>query len=179
MPPSTADELYGKLLELSENQSYPPVASWHPDRTGEIDIRIDRDGTWHHEGTPIRRPELVRLFSTILRREPEGYFLVTPAEKLRIQVDDVPFVAIDAEQGSGKEGPELLFTTNVGDYVVADANHPIIVREHDGQHIPYLHVRDALEARLSRPLFYRLANLCELDADGYWLESRGARFRLG
>lgn len=179
MQPPTADELYGELLELSRSQSYPPVASWHPDREGVIDIRIDKEGTWHHEGSPIRRPELVRLFSTILRKEPGGYFLVTPAEKLRIDVEDVPFVAVDAEQGSGAQGPELLFTTNVGDYVVADADHPIEIRERNGQQIPYVRVRDGLDARFSRPLFYRLANICEPDAAGYWLKSRGVRFRLG
>jgi len=174
-----SDDRYTQLLELAQNQTYPPVNRWQPDREGEIDIRIGADGTWHHEGSPIPRPALVRLFSTILRREQESYFLVTPAEKLRIVVEDVPFVAVDVEQGTGAEGAELLFTTNVGDYVVADVAHPISSREHEGQQIPYVHVRDGLEARISRPLFYRLAELCEPAADGYWLSSRGTRFRLG
>ncbi len=176
---SAVDELYEQLRERLEAQSYPPVQSWQPPRGGRIDIRIDTDGEWYHESVRIERQELVRLFSTILRKDPDGYCLVTPAERLLIEVMDVPFVAVDVEQGTGEEGVELLFTTNVGDYVIADEAHRIWVEEHVAGPRPYIHVRDGLNARINRPTYYRLAELCEEADGGHWLVSRGARFQLG
>ena len=101
----------------------PPVHLWNPTACGEIDIRIRRDGTWWHEGAPIARPALVRLFSSVLRRDPDGYWLVTPAEKLKITVEDAPFVAVALE----REGGALRFTTNVGETVEAGPAHAIRV----------------------------------------------------
>jgi hypothetical protein len=121
----------------------------------------------------------VRLFSTILRKDPDGYCLVTPAERLLITVDEVPFVAVDVEQGIGEAGVELLFTTNVGDLVVADREHPIRVEEHEQGPRPYLHVRGGLDARINRATYYRLAELCEEEDGAHWLTSRGERFRVG
>ena len=100
-----------------------PVHLWSPAHCGDIDIVIRRDGVWMHEGSPIGRSELVRLFSTILRKDPDGYHLVTPGEKMRIQVEDLPFRAIAVE----RRGEALVFTTDVGDEVTADADHPIVV----------------------------------------------------
>ena len=173
------NELFDRLSTLQAAQKLPPVQSWQPQRTGNIDIRIGADGTWYHEGTAFTRHALVRLFSTILRKDPDGYCLVTPAEKLLIEVDDAPFLAVDCEvKGEGADA-ELLFTTNGDDYVIADAAHLLWVEGSTDSPRPYLHVRDGLNALLTRPLYYRLANLCTMDNEGYWLSSRGTRFQLG
>lgn len=142
-------------------RALPPVESWHPSHCGDIDIRIARDGTWFHEGTPIARRELVRLFSTILRKDEDGYHLVTPAEKLRIEVEDAPFLAVLLDVEGEGSGQRLIFTTNVGDVTVAGADNPIRV-ETDAvteEPAPYVHVRRGLEAKIARAVFYRLADL--------------------
>jgi uncharacterized protein len=187
-PPQTAnlradrhpmDSLFESLAALEAGKKRPPVTTWRPERIGTIDIRIAVDGTWYHEGAPIRREALVRLFASVLRRDPDGYCLVTPAEKLLIRVDDAPFVAVDMEvQGEGRERG-LLFVTNVGDAVVADAAHPIRVADTADGPRPYVRVRDALEALVSRPVYYRLVE-CAVDEGGELaVYSRGARFVLG
>jgi hypothetical protein len=135
----------------------PPVHLWRPEHCGEIDIRIRKDGVWFHEGTPIGREALVRLFSTVLRLDPDGYHLVTPVEKLKIQVEDAPFIAtrVDAEDGV------LRFQTNVGDTVEAGPDNPIRVETDaaTGAPRPYVHVRRGLEALIARPVFYELVEL--------------------
>ncbi|MEM6825834.1 MAG: DUF1285 domain-containing protein, partial [Pseudomonadota bacterium] len=139
----------------------PPVHLWNPPFCGDLDIRIARDGTWFYLGTPIGRPELVRLFSTILRKDGEEYFLVTPVEKVGITVDDAPFVAVDFEpDGEGAE-QRLTFTTNVGDQIVAGPDHPIRVPrdERTGEPSPYILVRANLEALIDRKTFYRLVEM--------------------
>jgi uncharacterized protein len=160
--------------EMAAGRKLPPVETWNPAHCGEIDIRIARDGTWFHQGTPVARRELVRLFSTILRKEVNAHYLVTPAEKMRIQVEDVPFLAVLLEvRGKGTE-QELVFTTNVGDEVTAGAEHRIRVESapDTGEPAPYLHVRSGLEARISRAVFYQLADIAlpgERDTEfGVW-----------
>ncbi len=158
---------------------------WNPKLCGEIDIRIARDGIWYHEGRPFRREALVKLFASVLRREADGeYYLVTPAEKMRIQVDDAPFVAVQVEQLPGSE-TSLLFTINLGEQVVADREHPIRV-EHDaqtGEPRPYIHFRDNLDALISRSAYMDLVSLGELyTQDGrshLGVTSQGVRFDLG
>jgi hypothetical protein len=173
------NELFDQLTELQAGKRLPPVHSWHPDRSGSIDIRIASDGTWFHEGDPILRIELVRLFSTVLRKDPEGFCLVTPAEKLLITVDDAPFIAVDLEvKGTGTE-QQLLFVTNVDESVLAGADHQISVTGPAESPRPYLHVRDGLDALIGRPVYYRMVELCESAEDGYWLVSCGERFQLG
>ncbi|SEN94784.1 DUF1285 domain-containing protein [Palleronia pelagia] len=137
----------------------PPVDKWDPPYCGEMDLVIQRDGTWMHEGTPIGRSKLVRLFSTILKREGDDYFLVTPVEKLGIKVEDAPFVAVDVAEVDGG----LHFTTNVGDTVCADADHPIrVTRDPDtGEPSPYVLIRRNLEALIDRKSFYRLVDMGE------------------
>ena len=148
-------------LPASEEGRLPPVELWHPPFCGDSDMRIARDGTWYHQGTPITRPAMVRLFSTILRRDPERYVLVTPVECVGIQVEDVPFLAVDVEwQGEGRE-QTLDFVTNVGDRVAAGPEHPLRFETHDGQPAPYVRVRGGLEARLNRVVFYRLMDRVE------------------
>ena len=135
----------------------PPVHLWHPAHCGDIDIVIRRDGTWFHEGTPIGRAPLVRLFSTVLRKDPDGFHLVTPVEKLRITVEDAPFTATAVEIA-----PDALsFTTNVGDAVTAGPENPIRVDTdpESGEPAPYVEVRRGLAARIVRPVFYELVEI--------------------
>ena len=176
---SQVNALFDELSALQAQKKLPPVNAWHPERTGRIDIRIASDGTWFHEGGPINRLPLVKLFSTILRKDPDGYCLVTPAEKLTITVDDAPFLVVDVEVKGSGESQQLLFVTNVEEYVLAGRDHPIRMAGTAERPRPYLHVRDGLEALINRSVFYRLVDLCESRDDGYWLWSSGERFRLG
>ncbi|PLR24282.1 DUF1285 domain-containing protein [Caulobacter zeae] len=159
----------------------PPVHLWNPPHCGDIDIRIARDGVWFHEGTPIGREALVRLFSTILRRDPDGFHLVTPVEKMRITVEDAPFIAVRVD----RDGEALRFLTNVGDEVVAGPDHAIRVEEDptSGEPRPYLHVRRGLEALIARPVFYELVEMAaERDTpEGprFGVASNGAWFAVG
>ena len=154
----------------------PPVHLWNPAHCGEIDIVIRRDGTWLHEKTPIGREALVRLFSTVLRLDPDGFHLVTPAEKLKITVEDAPFIAVRVD----RVGEALRFVTNVGDVVEAGADNPIRVETHPetGEPAPYVHVRRGLEARIARPVFYELAEMAEPHAGRPSVRSNGAWFAI-
>lgn len=158
----------------------PPVHLWDPPHCGAIDIVIRRDGTWVHEGTPIGRPGLVRLFASILRRDPEGFVLVTPVEKLSIAVEDAPFVAVDVEPTP--EG--LLFRTNLDDEALAGPAHPLRVERDPatGEPRPYVAVRRGLEALIDRKTFYRLVDLGEVreheGAAWFGVASGGAFFPI-
>ncbi|MHA3914155.1 DUF1285 domain-containing protein [Halovulum sp. GXIMD14793] len=136
-----------------------PVHLWNPPFCGDLDMRITRDGTWFYQGTPIGRAPMVRLFSTILKREGDKYFLVTPVEKVGITVDDAPFVAVDFDVTP--DG--LRFTTNVGDAVTASPDHPIrvAIAPKTGEPSPYILIRSNLEALIDRKSFYRLVELGE------------------
>lgn len=138
-----------------------PVHLWNPDFCGTLDMRIARDGTWFYLGTPIGRQPLVNLFSTILKREGNDYFLVTPVEKVGITVEDVPFIAVDFEQN----GADIIFLTNTGDRVTLGPGHPLRIEYNaKSEPAPYLLVRTNLEARIDRKSFYRLAELMVLHA---------------
>lgn len=139
----------------------PPVHLWNPPFCGDLDMEIRADGTWFYQGTPIGRPAMVRLFSTVLKREDGKFFLVTPVEKVGIRVQDAPFIATDAEILPDR----ITFTTNVGDEVLADADHPIIMRGDAQEPRPYVHVRAGLEALIDRKTFYRLAAAAD-EVDG-------------
>lgn len=155
-------------VRASKGRGLPPVQDWNPPFCGDLDMRIARDGTWFYEGTPIGRPGLVRLFSTILRKDGDDYFLVTPVEKVGITVEDAPFVAVDFElDGTGPE-QKLTFHTNVGDSVIASADTPLrFVRDESGEPSPYVLVRAGLEALIDRKSFYRLVELgTEHEVDG-------------
>ena len=136
----------------------PPVHLWNPPFCGDLDMRIARDGTWFYLGTPIGRSGLVRLFSSILKREGDSYFLVTPVEKVGITVDDAPFVAVDFETEGEGTAQAISFTTHVGDTVNAGPEHPIRVERdaQTGEPAPYVMVRAGLEALIDRKSFYRL-----------------------
>ncbi len=158
----------------------PPVHLWNPDFCGDLDMRIARDGTWFYLGTPIGRPELVRLFSTILRRDGDDYFLVTPVEKVGITVDDAPFVAQDFEAAGNGTDQILTFETNVGDTVTAGPNTPIrVTRDPDtGEPSPYVLVRANLEALIDRKSFYRLVDIGSHHNDWFGLWSSGQFFPI-
>ena len=136
-----------------------PVDQWHPPFCGAIDMRIAADGTWFYQGSPISRPALVTLFASILRRDPDGYVLVTPVECVGISVDDVPFLAVEMARD---EGGALHFRTNVDDLVAVDADHPLrFETDADGGLKPYVRVRGDLWARLTRALVHDLVELAE------------------
>ena len=117
------DSLFEELLEQQRNKKLPPVETWNPKNLGAIDIKISRDGTWVHEGGEIKRKELVQLFSTILVKEENRYFLVTPVQKLRIEVEDTPFVAVSFQVRGEPPETDIIFETNVGDLVVLNKEH--------------------------------------------------------
>lgn len=169
----------GLAAAAARRGGLPPVHLWDPPYCGEIDMEIRRDGTWFHEGTPIGRPAMVRLFSTILKREGDRIYLVTPVEKVGIRVEDAPFVAVDVEP----EGDALVFETNVGDRVTAGPEHAIRVETAaDGEPAPYLHVRAGLDALIDRKTFYRLVELGAHRAhegrDWFGVTSAGAFFPI-
>lgn len=162
--------------ETARARGLPPVHLWNPVFSGDIDILIRKDGAWVHEGAEITRPALVRLFSTILRRDGDETFLVTPNEKWRIRVEDAPFLAVAVE----RVGYDLAFTTNVGDRVTADAEHPIrVATGPDGSPRPYVHVRGGLEALIARPVFYELVEMASERGGTLGVESAGAWFPIG
>lgn len=150
---------------------------------GDFDIRIGRDGTWYYQGTPIGRKPLVKLFASVLRREADGtYWLVTPAERGRIIVDDAPFVAVECEARGAGEAQVLAFRTNIDEWVEAGPERPLRVAESAGEPSPYVLVRPGLEALIARTVYYQLAELAVPDpgdpkALGLW--SKGEFFRLG
>ena len=164
----------------AQTRGLPPVHLWNPPDCGDLDIRIARDGTWFYLGTPIGRPELVRLFSTILRKDGDRYVLVTPVEKVGITVDDAPFVAVDfSTTGSGTD-QSLTFETNVGDTSVAGPDHPIrVVRDPEtGEPSPYVHIRADLEALIDRKSFYRLVDIGSHHDDWFGIWSGGEFFKI-
>lgn len=139
-----------------------PVHLWNPPLSGEMDMRIARDGTWYHEGEPIRRLALAQLFSTILRLDQDArYYLVTPVERWAIQVDDAPFVVVRLSVSGEGEQQKLLFHTSLEDEVPLDGEHPLRVEldPQSGEPSPYIRVRANLDALISRTVFYELADL--------------------
>lgn len=176
-PHSTGLAAITAAAKQAPGRGLPPVHLWHPENCGDIDIVIRADGTWMHEGSPIGRKELVRLFSTVLRLDPDGYHLVTPVEKLKIQVEDLPFRAVTM----GLRDGALTFTTDVGDEVVADAQHPIVVETDPatGEPAPRILVRGGLEARIARTVFYDLVEMAEVVDGRLTVTSAGQSFPLG
>src|SRR4051794_41076719 len=143
-------------------KALPPVHMWNPPFCGDLDMRIASDGTWYYMGTPIGRPALVRLFSTILKREGDKHFLVTPVEKVGIRVDDAPFLAVEMTKEKDDRGRLLNFRTNVDDWVPCDSAHRLrFEAAADGGLTPYLHVRSELWAKVTRALYYDLVDMGE------------------
>lgn len=169
-----------ELRKLMGEERLPPVDQWDPQRCGHSEMRIARDGTWFHQGEPIRRAAMVRLFSTVLRREPDGrHMLVTPVEKLEIDVETTAFRAIEARsEGEGRRR-RIAFKLDSGDLVMLDARHPLKIIETARGPSPRLLVRHGLEAELSRSVYYELAEIALAESrarPGVW--SNGTFFAL-
>jgi hypothetical protein len=177
-------ELHGlsltELQKLMDERRLPPVDQWNPEHCGHSGMRIARDGTWYHDGSPIRRPAMVRLFSTVLRREPDGrHVLVTPAEKLDIEVECTAFRAVEiSREGEGSD-QSLAFRLDSGDAIILGPDHPLRMVDTAAGPSPRLSVRHGLEAELTRAVYYELADLALAGGDsppGVW--SNGAFFPL-
>ena len=168
------------LQQAIEERRLPPVEQWHPDHCGDSEMRIARDGTWYHQGTPIARPAMVRLFSTVLRREPDGsHVLVTPVEKLAIEVEATAFRAVEMRSEGEGEQRRIAFSLDSGDGVMLDSDHPLTVVQGDGGPSPRILVRHGLEAELTRAIYYELAEIALAegnDPPGLW--SNGSFFPL-
>lgn len=160
-----------------------PLESWQPNESVEIDIRIASNGDWYYQGTVIPRHRIVKLFSTVLRLEDEEYFLVTPPVKYRIQVEDAPFTAVELNQKIN-ERQQLFFRTNMDEVILADADHPIVVKTNSetGEPSPYIMVHGGLTAKIARPVFYELTDILEpdpKDSDMLGVFSDGQFFPFG
>ncbi len=169
-----------------EQGSYPPVHLWNPEFCGDIDMRIAADGRWYYMGSPIGRPAMVKLFSSILRYDDDGcFYLVTPVEKVRIQVEDAPLIVTHMSVHKIDGQQQLHFKTHVDDAIIASQAHPIVVRypKGDDEPRPYLLARAKLEARLHRNVFYQLVELAQSyvkhGVEHVYVESCGAHFDLG
>ena len=169
-----------ELQKLIDERRVPPVDRWNPERCGHSHMRIARDGTWYYQGEPIRRPEMVRLFSTVLRREPDGrHVLVTPAEKLEIDVEATPFRAVAMRREGEGPAQRIAFSLDSGDAVILGPDHPLRIIATDTGPSPRLLVRHGLEAELTRPVYYELADIGLAGGDelpGVW--SNGTFFPL-
>ena len=166
---------YSLMSELGKVQGseLPPVHLWQPEVARDIDILISRDGVWNYLGSPIKRPRLVRLFASVLRREGDDYYLVTPVEKCRITVEDVPFQVLLMDVAGVGESTCLQLTTDMGEVVSIDHEHPLRIIQDGDEWIPYVVIRDGMEGRLNRNVYYQLADLMvpgkHPTASGEWL----------
>lgn len=175
MTDGSPPDALSRLAAAATPRGLPPVHLWNPPNCGRIDIVIRADGTWMHEGSAIRRPELVRLFSTVLRKDPDGHCLVTPVEKLSIEVEDLPFRAVAVERGD-----RLVFTTDMGDRIAVDAAHPLIVdQDADGTPAPRVLVRGGLWARITRAVFYDLVDAATVEHGRLLLHVGSETYDLG
>lgn len=154
----------------------PPVQQWHPELSGDMDMVIKEDGSWLHEGDPILREKLVRLFSTILKREGDEYFLVTPIEKWRIKVEATPFQVVLAQVSGEGSKAEIQLITNVGDEFQLNKEHVLVLGE---SQLPEVEVRNGLKARLSRNVYYELADLAKEKNGGFYLHAGGVEHQVG
>ncbi len=169
------------LAAYIAGDALPPVDSWHPERSGTIDIRITADGRWFHEGGEITRPAMIRAFSRLLRREADGsHVLVTPAEKLAIIVDDAPLIAVEARVEGVGAAQTILFRLNTDAMVMLGTEHPLVLRDGPMGMLPYLRVSGSadrpIEARLSRSTYYSLAEIAD---DQGCVASNGQLYALG
>jgi hypothetical protein len=175
---------FAQQLDDGSPNTPAPVEQWNPPFCGDIDLVIKQDGCWYYGGTPIGRPNLVRLFARVLKREGDRYFLVTPVEKVGICVEDVPFIVITADVVAANDGEQVVWLeTGLGDRFPVDAAHPIRMGGTENLPVPYVMVRGGMEGRLSRPVYYELAEAAEVHdtakGERYYISSSGKRFLLG
>lgn len=177
MANSSDKDLFKLLGKFEQQQKMPPVENWQPEVEGEIDINIDSQGRWFHEGGHFDRQDLARMFASILRKEDKDYFLVTPAEKLKIRVEDVPFsiVLMKSDRTSGEQ--RLSFMTSLGDEVVVSEENQLEFRANlNGDQIPYIEVRNDLWGKLNQSTYYELMNCVSEQENGYVVKSCGVDF---
>jgi uncharacterized protein len=175
-PPDLAGMSLAQIAELAAARKLPPVSQWNPAKSGDSEMRIAANGRWYHQGGEITRAAMVRAFSTLLRRDDDGsYWLVTPQEKLSIEVEDAPFLAVEMQsEGEGK-ARKIAFRLNSDDLVLAGPDHAMELRP-----LPHLHVREGLWAKLARPVYYEMAELAlEEDHDPLGLFSNGQFLPVG
>jgi uncharacterized protein len=175
--PDLAQLNLADIAELAAARKLPPVESWHPENSGDSEMRIAADGKWYHQGGEITRPAMIRAFSGLLRREADGtHWLVTPQQKLSIAVEDAPFIAVEMQSEGDGEQRVLAFRLNSDDLIMAGPEHPLEMR--DG--IPYVHARGGLWAKLSRGAYYELAEIALKESpENPIVWSNGMTFRLG
>lgn len=184
MNSNNAPDKIGKKTNLSTLMSTGQGLSgfaW-PENCGDFDMHITEDGTWYYRNSPIGRKKLVQLFTTVLQRDEKGqYWLVTPAERGRVQVDDVPFTIVEMEIRPGAHGPEIHMRTNLDHWVRLDNDHALSVRKapNSDQDRPYVHIRDGLDALVNRAVYYHLVEVAELRQNSLIIESAGCTFTLG
>jgi uncharacterized protein len=175
-PPNLADLSLSEIAALAAARKLPPVESWSPGKSGDSEMQIAADGRWFHQGGEIKRAAMVRAFSSLLRREEDGsHWLVTPYERLSIEVEDAPFIAVEMQSEGSGEARKLAFRLNTDDLVIAGEDHAVEMRP-----LPYLHVRAGLWAKVARPVYYEMAEIAldeGHDPPGIW--SNGAFFPIG
>ncbi len=184
-----ASSLAGVETLFDQLESLVParVDRWRPEKTVDIDIRIDANGIWHYQDSPIRRHRMARLFASVLSREDQDFYLVTPPVKYRISVDDAPFLAVELNRQGQGVSQSLYFRTNMDEVVLAGRDHPVVVEtdRETGEPAPYIEVRDGLDARITRSVFYEMAELAvptsgvDTDPVNYGLHSAGILFIVG
>lgn len=167
--------------QLFNQEKLPPIEKWQPEHVIPNDMQIDSSGRWFHEGDEIKRLPLCQLFASILKKEDEDYFLITPREKFPIQVDDVPFVMVSLNSVEHNGTQLLVFTNNLNQTTVLDQNHAFEVRDYKGVYVPYIQVRNDLYARLSRSCFYQLVEeyaQMNTEQNRYFIESDNKKYYL-
>ena len=184
-PPELAGLSLADVAALLAERRLPPVASWHPEKSGDSAMRIAADGRWYHEGGAITRPAMVRAFSSLLWRDKAGqHWLVTPTEKLTIEVEDAAFLAVDVARSVGDEGAALVFRLNTDEFVIAGPEHPLMARGSSETPAIYLAVRHGCEARINRSTWGQLVEIALAEAGGapdgpgFGVSSLGVRFPL-
>ena len=185
-PAIQLDALYSTLQTLTGKEKgarkFPPVESWSPEHCADIGLEIRKDGSWWHEGTQFSRQKLVDLFSTILRKDDDGStYLVTPYEKVIVHVEDAPFLGVRVDPAQKNGAPVIVVTTNLGESVELDADHPLTVMT-DPETLepsPYVRILGRLDAKLTRSAFYELVSMAEEDGDQYVVRSNGQTFEIG
>ena len=179
IPPDLAGMTLAEVAEAVAARKLPPVSQWNPDNIGDSEMRIAADGTWFHDGSRITRPAMVRAFSSLLRKDADGFWMVVPYQKLSIEVEDAPFIATDVRQDEEDGQAVLSFRLNTDEFVTAGPDHPVVVRGDADVPAIYVVVRDGLEARLDRSTYLQLAELAlARGAEPLSVESRGAVFPL-
>ena len=179
-PPELASLSLQRIADLVAARKLPPVSKWKPEHSGDSEMQIAVDGRWYHQGGEITRPAMVRAFSSLLRCDEDGsHWLVTPHQKLSIEVEDAPFIAVELRSEGEGEKRQLALRLNSDDLVVLDADHPLVMRGSEEPPLPYIRVRGNLWAKLSRPAYYELAELALAEnADNPGLWSEGSYFPL-